>query len=101
MREVAMVVQEKNDSEVPVYSSLYEHYNFYFRNSGYAVHNTENADLSHVNKFWLLQADFFLPEEKDQELAKYLDTFEVAEVYPFYKTAAVLLIRKEPDQNSR
>ena len=93
MREIALLVQEKKESSVPVYSMFAEHYQFYF-NKGDTIHFSAPGRMTDIDRFWLLQAEFFSSDELTQELNQYLDTFEIAENHQFHKTAAVLLVRK-------
>ena len=93
MREVALLVQQKKDAGVPVYSVFAEHYQFYF-NKGDTIHFSDPGQMTDIERFWLLQAEFFSSDELTQELDQYLDTFEIAENHQFHKTAAVLLVRK-------
>ena len=93
-REASQLVISKNTLRYPVCSEFAWHYNFYFRDSPVQVNAFQATDLSKVDRFWLLQAEFFSPSEKDEELKKYNENFEAAEYYTFYKTRAVLMIKK-------
>ncbi len=94
MREAAQFVQQKNKKGIPVYSAFPEHYQFYYHNSGGIDYPTQ-AELDQTDQFWLLQANFFSPDEFSQELRQYEDSFDVIENHQFHKTAAVLLVRKK------
>ncbi len=97
MREAALFVQQNKKGNTPVYSQFAEYYQYYFRNAekiGFADPN----QLSHTDRFWLLQARFFSPEEFTQELKQYENSFDVIENRQFHNTAAVLLVRRDQDK---
>lgn len=91
-REVSELIKEKN-SRYPVYSVYAWHFNFYFKDYPVKIEEFDPANLSGVNTFWLLQAEFFTPAEKDEVIDTLQGQFEIVERHPFHKTEAVLLRR--------
>jgi uncharacterized membrane protein len=95
-REVSDLVKQRNVDSTPVLSVFALPYSYYFRNSHLKVNDLNTSDVSQLNKFWLLQAEFFSPEEKTEVLDRFEGEFDVKERHPFHKTEALLLERKRP-----
>ena len=95
-REVSNLVKQRNTDSTPVFSVYPWHYNYYFRLHPLDVNDVNATDFSHVGKFWLLQAEFFSPDEKTEIINRFQEEFEIAERHPFHKAEAVLLVRKTP-----
>jgi hypothetical protein len=58
------------------------------------VSDVNTADFAQIQKFWLLQAEFFSPEEKNEVLQRFTDQFDIAERHSFHKTEVLLMKRK-------
>ncbi len=95
-REVSDFVKMKNSSSYPIYSLFSWHFNFYFRDHSIKPDYLYLPDLSKVDNFWLLHADFLSPEEKKELIRSLQGEFSVMENYPFNKTEAFLMKRIKP-----
>lgn len=94
-REVSQFIKRMNASGIPVYSQYPWHFNFYFRNHPIEIVNLNSSDLPKTDVFWLLHAEFFSDDERNQVLSILTKDFEIVEAYPFHKTEALLLKRAE------
>lgn len=92
MREAALVVKDKNYSNTPVLAVSNDYYQYYFRN-GISVLPADPSMVSKFDQFWLLQIQFFSPEELAQEIKVFESEFKVAEHHQFHHATAVLLTR--------
>ena len=92
-RESSEIVLLRNTSHHPIYSNLYWHFGFYFRNNAEKVEDLGTADLSAVEAFWLLQAHFSENEMK-AEITRLSENFEVIERHYFFGSKALLMRRK-------
>jgi mannosyltransferase len=92
-REASEIVLSRNKSHYPIYSSLPWHYNFYFRKSEDKVMDLNKVAVSHVEKFWLLQAHFSENQMED-EVTNLRENFSVIEKHPLYEANAILMGRK-------
>ena len=63
------------------------HFSFYFRNSENKVLAINSADLSHIEKFWLLQAHFSETQRED-ELKSLSENFNIIEKHSLYEASA-------------
>jgi mannosyltransferase len=92
-REVSALVMKVNQQSYPVYSRFAWHFNFYFKEGRMKALDLAGADLSTVDRFWLLEAEFFSPEEKTEAINSLNGQFEIVETHPFHKTGAFLMKR--------
>jgi uncharacterized membrane protein len=92
-REASYAVQNASE-EAPVFSNYAWHYNFYFRERPEKVQPLMDLKVSEISRFWLLQAEFFTAQENANELAPYLDEFNVVRTHSFHRTNAVYLERR-------
>jgi hypothetical protein len=93
-REASDLVKERNLG-YPVYSVFPLHFNYYFRDNPIKTNELDIKALHEVDRFWLLQAEFFTPKEKEDVLESLGGQFQVLERYPFHKTEALLLTRSK------
>jgi mannosyltransferase len=93
-REASAFVDQHNNDQSPLYSRFFWHFNFYFRDKDMKVSDVNTADFAQIQKFWLLQAEFFSPEEKNEVLQRFTDQFDIAERHSFHKTEVLLMKRK-------
>jgi len=88
-REASQLVLVKNENSYPIYSSLAWHFNFYFRETNNPVRDMSSANLSGIEKFWLLQAHF-TEEDWQAEINRLAPSFKVVEKYPLIGANAIL-----------
>ena len=93
IREMAQIVQEKNTAHDMMISNFEWHCNYYFRNFPRKVNNLF-GDFSTVDKFWVLIIEL-TPQQKKEHLKLIDKNFEVAERHTFYKTEAMLMVKKK------
>jgi uncharacterized membrane protein len=93
-REASDIVLVENKFGYPVYSSLPWHYNFYFRKNQAKVLDLNTADLSHIQRFWILQAHYSI-EEREALIKNLNKRFSIVEYHSFYEADAVLLERRQ------
>jgi mannosyltransferase len=91
-REVSQIVLLKNEPHYPIYSKLAWHFSYYFRNYPVIPKNIGQADLSEVQKFWLLQSHA-TEEEREAEINS-VEGFEVIERHSLFGANAILMERK-------
>jgi hypothetical protein len=95
VREMTELVKVKNTSGVPVYSRYAWHFNYYFKDHPTKISELGSADFSAIDRFWLLQAEFFSAAEKQELLNEFANDFDIVETNDFFKTQAVLLERRK------
>lgn len=93
-REASELVRANNKIHYPVYSTFSWHFNYYFRSEVKKVEDFYSADLSDVDRFWLLQAHD-AEVEIDEIIEKQRETWDIAEKHNFYGSSAVLFLRKK------
>jgi mannosyltransferase len=92
-REVSSLVKSLNHRAYPVYSIYPWHFGYYFRDTGLKPQRLEDGLMPTRDSIWVIQAEFFSPEENQKVVDPLLTEYEIVERYPFHKTEAILLRR--------
>lgn len=92
-REASEIVLTKNKFHYPVYSTLWWHYSFYFRNSNDKVSDFYTAGYVRDRQFWLLQAHSS-EDEMEADIKKLNENFNIIERHSLFGTNAILFGKK-------
>ena len=92
-REASSIVLAKNQSHLPVYSTLAWHFSFYFRDQPEKILDLYSSDLAQVDELWFLTAHF-TEDQMDAQIISLQGSFAIVERHTFFGANAVLLKRK-------
>lgn len=99
-REASEIVLNRNTSHYPIYSNLFWHFGFYFRNNPEKVKDLKTVDLSTVRDFWILQAHAS-DDEMNAQIVEFDKHYNVFERHSFYGANAVHMRRKRSSNHQR
>lgn len=96
IREVSNFIKA-NNAGYPIYSPYPWQFGFYFKDHPVKPQALKTEALTEVDTFWLLQAEFFSPDEINSVLDPLDGKFEIIDRVTFHKSEALLMKQVSTD----